>query len=123
VVYVDLGVVLKALVVITIATYVGFTALSYRSLPQLIAVENICWALLYTLCLLILTRWGSSLPLVAVASFNAGRVSNAIVTSTGDVGRLAIQHLPLLLLLLTLAVLAAYLELHRSQPGGGVGGW
>jgi hypothetical protein len=123
VVYVDLGVVLKVLVVTTIVAYVGFTALSYRSLPQFIAVENICWALLYTLCLLILTRWGSSLPLVAVASFNAGRVSNSIVTSTGDVGRLAIQHLPLLLLLLTLAVLAFYLELRRSQLGGGVGGW
>jgi len=112
--HVDLGVILKALVVLTIAVYIGFTVASYRSLPQFIVFENIGWALLYTLCLLVLVYRKEPLPLLAVASFNAGRVSNAIVTSTGDIGRLAIQHLPLLLLLLTLAILAAYTGLRRG---------
>ncbi|MCC6060595.1 MAG: hypothetical protein LM578_03585 [Desulfurococcaceae archaeon] len=112
--HVDLGVILKALVVLTIAVYIGFTVASYRSLPQFIVFENIGWVLLYTLCLLVLVYREEPLPLLAVASFNAGRVSNAIVTSTGDIGRLAIQHLPLLLLLLTLAILAAYTGLRRG---------
>ncbi len=109
----NLEVALKALVVLTIVVYIGFTIASYRMLPQFIVFENIGWAFLYTICLLILSYWREPLPLLAIASFNAGRVSNAIVTSTGDIGRLALQHSPLFLLLLAIAILAAYAGLRR----------
>lgn len=104
----DSVLILKVLVVLTIALYLGFTLVAYKVLPYFIVVENVVWAILYSIALVALHYKGLSWPLLAIAAFNAGRVSNAIVTSTGEVGRLALQHIPLFSLLLVLVILSAY---------------
>jgi len=111
---VDAATILKVLTLLTAAVYIGFTALAYKTLPPFIVFENIVWAALYIAALAVLHYKGSALPLVAIAAFNAGRVSDAIVTSTGELGRLALEHTPLFTLLLVLAILAAYVELSRG---------
>lgn len=105
----DSATVLKILLVLTIAVYLGFTIVSYRSLPVFIVFENIVWAILYALSLLALHYLNIAWPTLAIASFNAGRVSHALVTSTGEIGRLALEHTPLFTLLLVLVILSAYL--------------
>jgi len=111
---VEAATILKALTALTAVIYLGFTALAYKILPSFIVFENIVWAALYIVALAVLHYRGSAIPLVAIAAFNAGRVSDAIVTSTGGLGRLALEHTPLFTLLLVLAILAAYVELSRG---------
>ena len=51
---------------------------------------------------------GWAYPVAAVvAGFNAGRVSRSVVDPTGSPGPLALEHLPLLALVLAVAFLAA----------------
>lgn len=75
-----------------------------------VLVENIIYAIIYFVLFLILMKDGKRKVLVLmvmiVASFNAGRVSESIVDSIGRVRPLAISHLPLLIGLIILIIVA-----------------
>ncbi len=102
---------LEALLAILIVGYIviNFTA----DLPRFLVGENLLLAGAYILlAVLVYTRGGAwYYALSAIASFNAGRVSRSIVTPEGELAELAKEHVPLLLLILIVSVLAFYLGL------------
>ena len=102
---------LEALLAILIIGYItiNFTA----DLPRFLIGENLLLAGVYILlAILVYTRGGAwYYALSAIASFNAGRVSRSIVTPEGELAELAKEHVPLLLLILIVSVLAFYLGL------------
>ncbi|MCE4625562.1 MAG: hypothetical protein F7C35_06860 [Desulfurococcales archaeon] len=100
-----------ALIVLLIVSYIGinFTA----DLPKFLIGENLLYATLYTLTLVAIVK-GRPLaqPLaLLVSSFNAGRVSRSIVSPRGEIQELALQHLPLLALILAVTILSFILTL------------
>ena len=94
------------LIGLLIVSYLGINLVA--DLPRFLIGENITLALLYALTLYLILR-GHSLgqPLALfIAAFNAGRVSRSIISPRGEVGELALQHIPLLVLILAVALLA-----------------
>lgn len=92
--------VLRLSLIIAIIAYLGFnfTALYLNMLPLFLYIENFIWILCYVISLLFSLR-GMVWPSLLVSSFNAGRISNTIITSSGSLHILALQHLPLFALL------------------------
>ncbi len=81
----------------------GFTGFLYA--------ENICFIAAYAAALYGLMRgrrWGPGVAAV-VGLFGAGRVSRSIVSPSGAIGYLAVQHVPLLLLDLAVGLLGLVL--------------
>ncbi len=94
-----------ALTVILVAGYIGADVV--LPLPRFLFYENIVYAAVYAVLGFLLIRGRRVEPIYAlVAGFNAGRVSRTVVTPEGAPGHLALQHVPLLLLVLLVAVLA-----------------
>ncbi len=99
------------LTLLLVAGHIGI--LFGAELPRFLVYENIVLAALYSVGLAAAWRgqaWGYTLVAV-VALFSAGRVSRSIVGSRGEVGELAVQHVPLLLLDLAVGLLALALRL------------
>ncbi|MFN4046543.1 MAG: hypothetical protein ACK4H7_04305 [Acidilobaceae archaeon] len=92
---------------LTILVYIGFNfiAMYLGLLPVFLYVENFFWALAYFIALYSSLR-GVLWPSLLVSSFNAGRVSDAIITSTGSLHDLALQHMPLFALLVIVMALS-----------------
>ena len=98
----------KALLALLVVSYVGINF--GAELPRFLIGENIFWATLYLLGLLLLySRRKTAYPyIVFVAAFNAGRVSRSIISPHGEIGELAVQHIPLAALLLITGLIAIF---------------
>ncbi|MET1102039.1 MAG: hypothetical protein ABWW69_06165 [Pyrodictiaceae archaeon] len=97
---------LLAVLAILVAGHIGI--LFIADLNRFLVAENIVLALLYIVGAIGVVkglRWGYALVTV-VALFSAGRVSRSIVGLGGEIGELAIQHIPLLALDLVAGLLA-----------------
>ena len=106
---------LLALTVLLAAGYIAVDAM--LPLPRFLFYENIVYAVVYALLGFLYARGRRVEPIYAlVAGFNAGRVSRTVVTPEGAAGALAVQHVPLLALLLVAGVLAV---LSSYQAGRG----
>ncbi len=98
---------LRVSLALAIAVYLGFNfvAIYLNLLPAFLYVENFFWALAYSIALYASLRGVLWLSLL-LSSFNAGRVSDAIITSTGSLHVSALQHMPLFALLALIIVLS-----------------
>ena len=99
---------LKVLIALLALSYLGINLVA--PLPRFLVAENIVLAVAYAAALAGLLRGVESTYayLVLLAGFNAGRVSRSIVSPTGELGRLAVEHVPLLALILLVALLALH---------------
>lgn len=104
-----LKITIEVLLALAVLGYLGINLTA--SLPRSIVAENLLLAAVYALILLGVHRGmpEALIALVLVASFNAGRVSRSIWDPLEGWGPLALQHVPLLTLLIALAVLPALL--------------
>jgi len=87
----------------------GYIAINIAAdLPKFLIAENLVLATLYTLAAaLIATSHRAGQPLTLfISAFNAGRVSRSIVTPRGEIEELALQHVPLLALILVVSIIA-----------------
>ena len=105
---------LETLLALLVLGYLGINVVA--PIPRPIVVENIVFALLYAALL-----WGvhrgsrkALLALMVVGAFNAGRVSNSVWDPLTGVAPLALQHLPLLIVILAATLLP--LRLLGEQP-------
>ncbi len=93
---------------------VGYLGINFTAdLPRFLIGENIFYVVLYTISLVAIYKqfdWAQAYTIL-VAGFNAGRVSRSIISPRGEVGELAVQHIPLLSLIIIVALLAFYLEI------------
>ncbi len=107
----------KALLALLVVSYVGINF--GAELPRFLIGENIFWTALYMLGLLLLySRRKTAYPfIVFVAAFNAGRVSRSIFSPHGEIGELALQHIPLATLLLVTGFIALF-ETVKNSVGG-----
>ncbi len=100
----------RALAVLGGLGYLGFDVFALLggsvALPTFIIVENLVYAAVYLAGAALYRDPRVRLAVALVAAFNAGRVSRSIVTSVGTMGELALQHLPLFLGLLALALVS-----------------
>ena len=97
---------LLGVLAILIAGHIGI--LFSADLNRFLVAENIVLATLYIIGAIGVTkglRWSYAL-IAVVALFSAGRVSRSIVGSEGEIGELAVQHIPLLALDLAAGLLA-----------------
>ncbi len=89
--------------------------------PAFLVAENLAYAVAYAALLPGVAR-GSPRALAAagaLAMFNAGRVSRTVVTPSGQPGPLALEHVPLLALLLLVGALALLRLAAVKGAGGG----
>ena len=100
----------RLLVFLTALLVLGYLGINAVGLPPLLVAENLALAATYAvLTVLLWKRWGAAslAALLVVAAFNAGRVSRTVWSPTTGWGALALEHLPLLLYLIVLSLLAA----------------
>lgn len=104
---------LRILLGILIAGYVGINFVV--DIPIFLMGENLTYAVLYAIGLVYLSKRYAVIFLIALTAFNAGRLSRTIIEPTGEIGSLALQHLPLLLLILVvLGLLVRQLIKHHQ---------
>jgi formate/nitrite transporter FocA (FNT family) len=106
------GKALTLLLALLVASYVGINLMG--GLPAFLVGENLALAAGYALGLALHLRGRGHLYTASLAWFNAGRVSRSIVSPAGELGSLALQHLPLLALLVLVGVLST-LEAARRR--------
>ncbi len=113
------GIIRGVLLALTALLTIGYVAVdALLPLPRFLFYENIVYAVAYALLGYGLARNRRVAPLyAAVASFNAGRVSRSVVNPRGGLEPLALQHIPLLLLLVTAAILAVVLAYLEERQG------
>jgi hypothetical protein len=98
--------VLVALLGLLTAGHIGI--LFVAELDKFLIIENIVLAILYTTSIAGVLKgheWGYLLASIT-ALFSAGRVSRSVISPRGEVGELALQHIPLLILDLAAGMLA-----------------
>jgi len=107
--------IIAAISLVLAAGYVGINLAT--QLPLFLVGENLVYASIYGSAGILLARGRCRvLPILLFASsFNAGRVSRSIVTPTGSLGVLALEHVPLLTALLAVAVLSLLAVLDRFR--------
>lgn len=95
-----------ALTGLLVLGYIGINLVA--ELPRFLIGENLALAASYLVVAWLVARGScAGQPLMLLlASFNAGRVSRSIVTPRGETGELALQHIPLLALILAVALIA-----------------
>ncbi|MCE4601171.1 MAG: hypothetical protein F7C38_06360 [Desulfurococcales archaeon] len=101
----------------TLLLVIGYVAINFLAdLPLFLIAENLIYAVVYAgLLYLSATGNGYAYCLIsAVAMFNAGRVSRSVVTPEGGLAELAVEHIPLLALILFVGLLALYLGLSKT---------
>ncbi|AET34137.1 hypothetical protein [Pyrobaculum ferrireducens] len=100
----------RVLVALLLLLAVGYVGINFVGLPPLLVAENLALAATYAALGAALLRGGGRKILgvvLLVASFNAGRVSRSIWSPvTGFGGLLAVEHIPLLLYLVAVSILA-----------------
>ncbi len=100
--------VLLALTAVLIAGYIGINFAA--DLPRFLIGENLVLAAAYAVSAYALASgkpWAHPL-LLFVSAFNAGRVSRSVVTPRGELGELAVEHIPLLAVILAVSLLSLY---------------
>jgi len=110
----------RLILALTAVLAVGYLGINLAApLPAFLVGENIVLASAYAAAALLLYRGDCrALPwLLFLSAFNAGRVSRSIVTPTGELGALALEHIPLLtgILLVSALTLVAILRLLSSR--------
>lgn len=88
---------------------VGYVGINFVGLPPLLVAENLALAATYAALGAALLRGGDKKLLgviLLIASFNAGRVSRSIWSPVAGFGGLAVEHIPLLLYLVAVSILA-----------------
>jgi hypothetical protein len=108
---------LALLLAVTTASYLAINVLLVGvGAPLFLLLENTAYAVLYAIGLLAMmrSRIGSAYYVAALAWFNTGRVSRTIITPRGELGPLAAEHIPLLTLLASIALLSTLLA-YRGQ--------
>ena len=95
------------MLVLLVLGYVGINFVA--PLPPGLVAQNAFWAVVYAASLAALIKGVRRvLPALAIlAAFNAGRVSETVITSMLEVHPLAAQHAPLVAVLLIVSALAA----------------
>ncbi len=78
------------------------------NIPTFLKVENFLYILLYPALTYLYLKKNLSGPLIALAFFNAGRISRTIVTPEGNLHDMAFNHIPVFALLLMLGFLAIF---------------
>ncbi|MCE4628228.1 MAG: hypothetical protein F7C34_03665 [Desulfurococcales archaeon] len=103
-----------ALIALLIIAYLAINLVA--DLPRFLIGENLALALAYAASLtLILRGYSAGQPLTLfVSAFNAGRVSRSIVSPRGEVQELALQHVPLLALILLVSIIALVVLARRG---------
>jgi len=99
----------KILAVLLLLLAVGYLGINLVGLPPLLVAENVVLAVVYgAFAWLVMRRpsRGVHAALLLVAAFNAGRVSRTLWSPVGGFGGLAVEHVPLFIYLLVVAVLA-----------------
>ena len=106
-----------ALIIVLIAAYIAINV--FADLPRFLVAENIALALAYAASLVLILRGNSAgQPLTLfVSAFNAGRVSRSIVSPRGEIQELAVQHIPLLALILLVSIIALVILASRGCNG------
>jgi len=89
---------LVALSTTTVIVYMGVTL--FIPVPFFIKIQNVVYIGLYILTTYLALYRTSFTPLIILITFNIGRLSRSIITSTGEVGYMAAQHTPLMILLI-----------------------
>ncbi len=98
------------LIILGVLTALGYITITiFLPIPTFIKYENILYASLYILFTYIAIR-KTNIPLLTLIFFNIGRISRSIITSYGEVARLALEHLPLLIYLIIYGLYIAYLS-------------
>ncbi|MCU7788297.1 hypothetical protein ODS41_10280 [Pyrobaculum sp. 3827-6] len=98
---------LLAYLLLLLAT--GYVGINFVGLPPLLVAENLALAATYAALSAALLRGGGRKILgvvLLVASFNAGRVSRTVWSPVTGFGGLAVEHIPLLLYLVAVSILA-----------------
>ncbi|BEP17942.1 hypothetical protein PYJP_12940 [Pyrofollis japonicus] len=98
--------VLVGLLALLVAGHIGINFVT--ELEKFLVAENLVLAILYVASIAGIWRgasWGYALVAI-VALFSAGRVSRSIVGSRGEIGELAVQHIPLLAIDLIVGIIA-----------------
>jgi len=109
-----LGRIEVALIALLIAAYIGINL--GPDLPRFLIAENLTLAAAYTAVLYLIlagSQWGQPLTIL-LSAFNAGRVSRSIIGPRGEIGELALQHIPLLALILAVSIIALILTVRRG---------
>ena len=97
----------RAITLLLATLVAGYAGINVAfKLPAFLIAENLALAAGYALGLLLHMKGRGHLYIASLAWFNAGRVSRSIVSPTGELGSLALQHLPLLALLVMVGVLS-----------------
>lgn len=103
------------LLVFAALTAMGYIIITiFLPIPIFIKYENILYAMLYLTLTYVAIRW-SKVPLLALIFFNIGRISRSIITSYGEIGRMAREHTPLLIFLVIYGLYLAYTMLREKS--------
>jgi len=98
---------LNVLMALLVIGYVGINFVA--PIPPGLIAQNLAWAIIYLALLAAVMRglrW-AYLATALIAAFNAGRVSRSVWTPTLQLEPLALQHVPLLAVLLLVSLLSA----------------
>jgi len=107
----------KILVVLLLLLVAGYLGINFVGLPPLLVAENVVLAVVYgAFAWLVMRRpsRGVYAMLLLIAAFNAGRVSRTLWSPIEGFGRLAVEHVPLFIYLLVVAVLAFLALVRRA---------
>ncbi len=113
----------RVLVVLGSLLVLGYIGINFVApLPGFLVAENIAWALLYAVATVLVLRGdGRAYPLLtAISGFNAGRVSRSIVTPYGSLAPLALEHVPLLVVITAVLGLSLVLTVRECRGPGGL---
>lgn len=99
----------KTLAALLAPLVLGYIGINFVGLPPALVAENLMLAAIYAAFAALMIRRPDRLTYTAlalVAAFNAGRVSRTVWSPVEGFGRLAEEHIPLLLYLLLVAAFA-----------------
>jgi len=92
---------------------IGYIVINFMAdLPRFLIGENVLLAVTYSILLYLINKNYNNVWYFltsVIAAFNAGRVSRSIVTPRGEKGELALEHVPLLTIILLILFLSFYI--------------
>ena len=109
--------ILRYLLALLVIGYIGINFIA--KLPLFLIGENITYATIYAIFLIYMEKKGyekQTLSLLAtILGFNIGRVSRSIISPTGRIEHLALQHIPLIGYLIIVLAEVIYKLLTREK--------
>ncbi len=76
------------------------------NIPTFLRMENLLYMLLYPFFTYLHTSRSISGPLIALAFFNAGRISRTLITPEGQLHEVAFSHVPVFALAILIGFMA-----------------